>query len=117
MFAQPRVGLINALSMATTPQWTWIKKQWDEFIRGFSKNQAGGWTHTDPTALALLPATETVIVKAQTPGILMTKAVYDGFRAAHSGAERSWFRQVSAKVPGYAGPIYGGEPILPSFRS
>jgi len=71
-----------------------------------------GAYHIDPHFQTCYPVTEMVETRSQTPAILMTKAVYDGFRSARPQADilvNKWLRRVDVSVPEYSGEVYGGD--------
>ena len=54
------------------------------------------------------------------PPILMTKAVYDGYRHAKPNAKsitEKWYSLRKVKVSGYTGEVYGGDVIYNEFKS
>ena len=98
------------------PQWQ-IEYSWD-FIRGLSHTLLGGWSHHDRSICGFQVVDRSFSTRSATPAILMTQAVYDGFRMAAPHDEsivNNWFAQVSVSVSGYNGIVYGGNVTYKAF--
>lgn len=99
--------------------WHWSDEWWVHFIKGFERDyQKGGWKHNDPSVVAFITKDVSVTVQPKTPSILMTKAVFDGYKAARPNAPavvNKWLDKIAATVPGYNGEVYGGDVIWSSF--
>lgn len=94
--------------------------QWpSDFTKQFYFNpQTGLMHHTDPAFISFQTLKENLLIRESTPPILMSKEVYDGFRAARPQAielKNSWFKKVQVEIPEYAGEIYGGDIIYKIF--
>jgi adenylate cyclase len=90
------------------------------FVQSFTWNPGSGLMHHyDPAFHSFTTFTEEYIERSDTPSILMTKAVYDGFRAARPDAielQKKWFYPISIELSDYNGQIYGGDIIYKVFR-
>jgi adenylate cyclase len=91
------------------------------FVRQFTHNGLSGlMMHNNPEFHSFSTFTKEYIGRELTPPILMTKAVYDGFRASRPSAielKNGWFRPINVQVPEYDGQIYGGNVIWAIFKT
>jgi adenylate cyclase len=91
-----------------------------EFVQKFQFNSlTGRMEHSDPRVFYFSTYNKTVELKPETPSILMTRAVYDGFKAARPNAvelENGWFTKIAITIPDYNGDVYGGGVIYTVFR-
>jgi adenylate cyclase len=91
-----------------TDKWLTLSQGYREFVLALESNRLGGVTHKDRYVRHFYdnpPATSSYTPKP----ILVTKAVYDGYRAAvgAEAIEREGWATQSVTVPGYAGAVYG----------
>jgi hypothetical protein len=66
----------------------------------------------------MLLSQEKYVTRPQTPPILITKAVMDGYRAAAPNSPiitQRMFSEIKLQVPGYSDPVYGGDVIFTDF--
>lgn len=109
-------GTVNALG-----QWRWETRTANEFVRRL-KPRLGQPFLEDPTPNlgAYVITTKTIVVEPKTPAILMTEAVWSGFKAALPDApevKQGWIKPVSGlQVAGYDKTVYGGDVIYKAFR-
>jgi class 3 adenylate cyclase len=99
--------------------WVWQKEWPHQFVKNVSHN-GPALTHSHATYRAHFTIPEYLETKASTPPILMTEAVWNGFKAAHASDEmatKGWFKPVDLKVPGYNRTIIGGDVIYSAFNS
>lgn len=102
--------------------WVWGDETLPTFVGHFEQT---GWFPTptwkvDPGVDAFFAHTRSVQTRPKTPAILMTKAVYDGYKAAKpnaSGIVNGWWKRVHVQVPGNTQPIYGGDVHWTNFKS
>jgi adenylate cyclase len=126
----------NALSAATFPyttplqpyllspppsgQWHWIDETPDQFLSKLTLTYAPTRiVHNDPRFQSFFLTKQIQEEKAATPPILMTEAVWRGFRAAKPDSEavkQSLFNKINVSVPGNTTAIYGGNVIFPDLR-
>jgi adenylate cyclase len=67
--------------------------------------------HENPYVYSATNTTRAIEITSKTPPIVMTKAVYDGFRAKNPEAKsikENWYHRVSVTVPGYSDAVFGG---------
>lgn len=90
-----------------------------DFVRRFTRNPVSGlMVHDNPLFHSFYPVTRQVVIKESTPAILMTEAVFDGFRSARPDAvelKNDWITPVDISIPDYKGPIYGANVIYTTF--
>jgi adenylate cyclase len=112
-------GLGNALSPFGLDQamgggWIWEDVELKEFVGRLTYDPATSTiTHRDPSFRSFYLTTKERTTS--TPPILMTKAVYEGFRKANpqrDSVQRGLWKPVSLFVPGYNGGIFGGGVIF-----
>jgi adenylate cyclase len=75
--------------------------------------------HKHPDFSAFYMSDETLKTREATPPILMTSAVWQGFRKAKPNdviVQKPLFKNVDVKVPGYNGSVYGGNVIFPKLK-
>lgn len=101
--------------------WRWQSyKTWD-FVKQIETwtLSGGAIRHKDSRFRSFFNSQEWVVLKEETPPILMSRAVYAGFKAAnpeHSGFKEGWFKEVKVDVPGFTDKVYGCDAIFPAFR-
>jgi adenylate cyclase len=92
----------------------------NEFLKQFRFNVlTNTWVHQDPSYVTFQMIEESCTLKIKTPPILMSKQIYDGFRAARPDSPcllNGWFEKIVAKIPEYTGEVYGGDVIYTIFR-
>lgn len=90
------------------------------FIQQFSLNYLTGiYHHWNPAFRSFSTFEEKCVTRESTPAILMTKLVYDGFRAACPDAEsikNGWFKEINVAIPEYSGKVFGGDVIYTAFK-
>lgn len=102
-------------------KWRWESvKAWD-FVK-----QIETWTlsegairHKDKRFRSFFNTTEWVVLRQDTPAILMSRAVYAGFKAAnpeHDAIKQNWFKKIKVAVPGFTDDVYGCDVAFPSFK-
>jgi adenylate cyclase len=101
------------LGQSTGGEWIWEYVELKEFIDRLTYDHiASTITHRDPSFRSFYLTTRERTTL--TPPILMTKAVYDGFRKANphrDSVQRGLWKPASLSVPGYTGGIFGGDVI------
>ena len=76
--------------------------------------------HNNPAFRSFYSVKERYVEKAAAPPILMSKSVFDGFRAARPQAPElkyGWFKQVKVDIPEHTGEVYGGDVIYTIFAN
>ena len=75
--------------------------------------------HKDPAFQSMFTVEETYVRSPRTPPILITEAVWNGFRAACPTSNiitEPLFRPISVSVPAYKGKVYAGDLFYPIFK-
>jgi len=100
----------SGLDQALGGGWIWEDVELTEFVSRLRYDPATSRiTHRDPSLRFFYLTTKER--PTSTPQILMTKAVYEGFRKANpqrDSVQRGLWKPVSLFVPGYKGGIFGG---------
>ncbi len=100
--------------------WNWRREGWINFLKGFTRDYIkGGWKHADPQVSAYFVSNETMTLRPATPSILMTQAVFNGFKVAepnHSTFTKKLWKEVEVSVPGYTGKVFGGDAVWTVFK-
>lgn len=106
-----------------TGVWSWNTVSVQDFINSleveYLLDGSKRFKHSDPYVSAVINGTRTVEVSPATPPILMTQAVYDGFREKNpndSSITNRWYSLCRVAVPGYTGSIYGGDVIFADLK-
>lgn len=90
------------------------------FIQQFTYNPFTGiYYHNNPAYRSFSVVHEDSVLKKETPAILMTKEVYDGFRSAKPEAielANGWFRPINLNIPEYSGQVFGGDVVYKIFK-
>jgi adenylate cyclase len=90
------------------------------FVKNFTRNALSGlMVHHNPAFHSFYPITQNHVLRKASPSILMTSAVYDGFRRARPDAielRNGWFYQVELDIPEYSGQVYGGDVYYIVFK-
>jgi class 3 adenylate cyclase len=100
-------------------KFSWYIESISDFLRELKSHyfipNINMFKHTDEYVFAALPATRQVQISPKTPPILMTRAVYDGFRAKHPAEQsivNNWYTRCYVTVPGYNDAVFGGNVIF-----
>jgi class 3 adenylate cyclase len=103
-------------------EWAWAYETLPEFVGHFEQTAwfpKRQWV-IDGDIASFFAATQSVQTRPKTPAILMTKAVYDGYKAAKPNAKdiaNGWWKRVNVQVPGNRQPIYGGDVYWTNFKT
>lgn len=107
-----------AYSSALFGKWIWLKEYPHNFVQNLEAIN-GVIKHKNPTYMTHLHDTEEYEEQPDTPPILMTAPVFNGFKAARPNDESvkgGWFKKIRVEVPGYKGDVYGGDVIKTAFK-
>jgi adenylate cyclase len=93
-----------------------------DFVRQFGPLNplTGTIPHNDPTFHSFTTYNETVTMRPQTPAILMSKRVYDGYKAAcpsEPGIVNGWWTLIPHAFPDVPDQVYGGAVEFIDFRN
>ncbi|MDR5809114.1 adenylate/guanylate cyclase domain-containing protein [Caballeronia sp. LZ019] len=68
--------------------------------------------HSDAYVFGFFPTTRRVAITPDSPPILMTRVVYDGYRSKNPTAKsivNNWIKRCDVIVPGYSDVVFGGD--------
>lgn len=92
-----------------------------DFVRQFwPRNAAGTMPHNNPAFHSFSVSNETVVLKEATPPVLMSKRVFDGFKAAHPSAPEivnGWIKLVPQTFPDVPDQVYGCDVVYTAFTT
>jgi class 3 adenylate cyclase len=92
-----------------------------EFVGQFWYDPHSGlMRHVNPAFHSFETVHRVFTIREATPPILMSKRVYDGFRAARPGAielREGWLESVNVEIAGYTEPVYGMNVIYTAVRA
>src|SRR5262249_38229096 len=90
------------------------------FVQNFRFDAVTGlMRHHNPAFHSFTWFTRKIVTRAATPPILVSKRVFDGFRAARPNAielQNKWFTPVALEIPGYTEQAYGLSVIFTIFQ-
>lgn len=96
-----------------TDRWHWQSKPYEEFIDDLETTGSRMLKHKEEYFYTFF---KTTMWRSQSQSpILMTKAVYDGFKAAKPNADsikNGWWSKKKVDVKDYDGEVYGGDVIF-----
>lgn len=106
-------GLKIGLHYPLTDAWSWIFQAPEEFVNNLE------FTYTSPVMKykneyfsSCFASTETTSNNDSTPPILMTEAVYNGYKKENPNTDsikNDWWTLKSRKISDYTGKVYGGD--------
>jgi adenylate cyclase len=119
--SEPAVYL--GYNFAAINQFHWQTVSVSEFlgnlkVEGLPGNQC--FRHSNSYVFAAIPTTRNIQTTPATPPILMTRAVFDGYRAKHPDAPsvaNKWFARHSVTVPGYSDAVFGGDVLFTDLQN
>jgi hypothetical protein len=101
--------------------WQWSEESLTQFVSKLSvAYHPSRVLHTSPQFGSFFMTDQYVEVKPKTPPILMSNAVYDGFKSACPNDNiitSGLLKKVRVSVPNFTGSIYGGDVIFTTFKS
>jgi adenylate cyclase len=110
----------NVPSAASNTEWTWKDETMSAFLSQLEVNYAPSRiSHKNPNFGSFYLWDDQVTTKAATPPILMTSAVWNGFKKANPNAtsvKQALFAQVGVTVSGYTDAVFGGRAIYPQLQ-
>ena len=112
--------VVNAAYAASVfDLWTWQNEYPSNFVTQL-RCEGGTIRHNNPYFQSFFLSSENWVERERTPPILMTEAVYNGFRRADPEREcikKKWIKRLNARVPESSAAIYGGDVIYTIFQS
>lgn len=116
----PFGALYTSSGTSSSDGWEWVTETLPAFLSQLEVHYVPSRiTHKRPDFGSFVLKSDEVMTKASTPPILMTTAVWNGFKRAKpdsAAVRQSLFKRVSVKVPGYTGVIFGGRAEFPDLR-
>ncbi|MGS1020564.1 adenylate/guanylate cyclase domain-containing protein [Burkholderia glumae] len=118
--SEPTVSL--GYHYAAINQFQWQTVSISDFLGNLKVEGLPGnrfFRHNNPYVFAAIPATRNVQKTPATPPILMTRLVYDGYRAKHPDVPsiaNNWFRRHRVTVPGYSDAVFGGDVLYTDLK-
>lgn len=107
-------------SSPTSSDIRWQNEWPSAFAKDLSHTILTGFNHVNLNYVSHFMTTQYLEKNAATPPILMTDPVYQSLRTAHPTVDyvvNGWFKAVTAEVPGYSGPVHGGDVIFKAFEA
>jgi adenylate cyclase len=105
----------------TLSGWVWKEQFLSDFVSDLDVAYVPARvTHKRPSFASFFMIDATIETRAATKPILMTNAVFDGYRSANPSAPEvinNWFTKANVSVPNFSGTIYGGDVIYTVFKS
>lgn len=95
-----------------TDKWGWYDKTVEEFIENVKFTSSPTMIYQDDYFKTAYSSTVTTSNYDSTPPILMTEAVYNGYKKENPNADsilKNWWTLKSRKVSDYDGKVYGGD--------
>ena len=90
-------------------EWLWMDKSYNTFLDELETTHSPMLRHKDENFSTFFKYPKTTTTTY--PEILMSQAVYDGFKAANPKAdsiENGWWKEQSVSIKEYSGKVYGG---------
>lgn len=113
-------GVLGA-ALTGSDTWKWVTETPSAFLSQLEVHYVPKrLTHKRSDFGSFFVSSETIETKASTPSILMTKAVWNGFKREEPTSlvvEKSMFKRAQVAVPGYTDEIYGGQPEFPGLKT
>ena len=107
-----RDGLNIGLHYPLTDVWSWIFKTPEEFVENIKITYSPKMIYKDEYFKSCFATTKTIYNHDSTPPILMTEAVYNGYKKENPNADsilKNWWTLKSRKISDYDGKVYGGD--------
>lgn len=92
-----------------------------EFAQNFTYDIARNlMVHHNPAFHSFTSVKKRHVMRIKTPAILMSKKVYDGYRAARPNSDEiknGWYKKIDVAIPDYTGEVYGGDVFFSAFKA
>jgi hypothetical protein len=117
---QTQPGPLSGLQQALGGnEWTWVTETLPAFVSQLEVQYVPARIeHKRPDFASFYVTTDSLQTREATPPILLTAAVWSGFKKAKptsSIVQQALFKRVSISVPGYSGEVFGGQAIFPKL--
>lgn len=122
-FNQSVFGLGQLLwpTLAGSGQRQWREIYANDFVRQLSSEPGSNRiVHSDPSFASMSHEERTFVRRPKTGPILMTEAVWIGYRTAAPQAPavaNGWFKEITLSVPSYSGKVYSGDVHYKAFEA
>lgn len=120
-FTIPIVHVATEQMSLYTNDWKWTEYFPSDFVRKLDVPVGSRQIqYSDPAFVTMFAEDRTFTRRPATDPILMTEAVWNGYKAAAPTANavtKGWFKAVDISVPGYTGKVYGGDVHYVAFKS
>jgi len=106
-------GVRQGLHYPLTDVWSWTDVHFEEFLGRLKKTYTPKLIHEEEYFKSFYITDMGHYYSSHSP-ILMTKAVYDGYKSENPDSEtvkNGWFSKKTIKVKDYDGDVYGGDVI------
>ncbi|UGX92937.1 adenylate/guanylate cyclase domain-containing protein [Bradyrhizobium barranii subsp. barranii] len=112
--------LVSPTNSASAEPWTWVNETPLAFLSKIDVKYAPSrLSHQRPDFGSFYLIDEEQTTREATPAILMTGAVWSGFKKAlpnSNSVQGSLFTKVAVEVPGYSADVFGGNVVYPSLK-
>jgi hypothetical protein len=92
---------------------TYVEEWAHDFVKSFTFDPMRGMmVHSNSAFHSFTVITAKHLFTPATPPILMTKAVYDGYKSQRPNADaikNNWYKQIDIKIPECTDPVFGGD--------
>lgn len=109
----------NPFGISLSSGWNWRREFPHIFVRKLTVDPISRRiTHPDPQLASILPRDEPHTVKPKTGSILITEAVWTGYKALRPASNivtQSMFSEIALQVPGHREKIYSGDIYYPAL--
>ncbi|WP_181708725.1 adenylate/guanylate cyclase domain-containing protein [Chthonobacter rhizosphaerae] len=114
-FEQRNFGIL-----ATGPDWKWREIYATDFVQQLTVEPlTHKMLHNDPTFRSMFTSERTHVRIPKTKPILMTEAVWSGYKAANPTSvvvTNKLFTEITLSVPAYRGKVLAGDPFYPDLK-
>ena len=101
-------------------KWTWVDETPSAFLSQLEVHYSPSrLTHKNSNFQYFYVKQQRHEARAATPPILLTSAVWNGFKKAKPNSlsvQNSLFNKVAVEVPGHSGETYGGDVVFPQLK-
>lgn len=119
-FPMVNAAFRQSILVSGLANWRWEEIWPNDFVRQLSiDGHTNRLRHSDPLFEHMLIYERKYVRRPKTKPILMTDAVWNGFKVANPEAnsvKNGWFDPIDLEVPGYNGQVYSGDVIYTDYR-
>jgi hypothetical protein len=114
-------GLQPAIVGGGGDDWTWKNESLHGFLSQLDIQYVPSRVfHKNPDFASFYLSEEALKTREETPPILMTSAVWHGFKTAKPGSailQKSLLKKIEVTIPGYTGEVFGGDVVFNALKS